>query len=70
MLAITDFGCKKHNQRQLALRGLEAELMENILFNLPSDGRFHTFICAHGHTHRLSFHIQLDKSRDPVAMFA
>jgi hypothetical protein len=70
MLAITDLGCKKHNQRQLALRGLEAELMENILYNLPSDGRFHTFICEHGHTHRLSFHTLVERLGDTVAMFA
>ncbi|HEX9883062.1 MAG TPA: hypothetical protein VGA79_03765 [Desulfobaccales bacterium] len=44
--------------------------MENILYNLPSDGRFHTFICEHGHTHRLSFHTLVERLGDTVAMFA
>ena len=55
MLKLTDFGCNEHNGHQLTLSGIEAELMESILDNLPREGEFHTFICAHGNTHRLSF---------------
>ena len=61
MLTITDLGCNRHNQRQLTLGGLEAEIMGDILYNLPKDGDFHTFICEHGHTHRINFNMQLEK---------
>ncbi len=55
MLKVTDYGCCEHTPQILAVSGLEAELMENLLHNLPSEEAFHTFICAHGHTHRLTF---------------
>lgn len=55
MLKVTDFGCNEHNQHQLTLDGVEAKLMEDILYNLPKQGDFHTFICAQGNTHRISF---------------
>ncbi len=58
MLELTDLGCNKHNRRQLTLSGNEAEIMEDILYNLPHEGDFHTFICEHGQTHRVSFHIK------------
>jgi hypothetical protein len=59
MLTITDLGCKRHNRRQFTLGGHEAEIMIDILYNLPNDGDFHTFICEYGHTHRISFNLQL-----------
>ena len=61
MLTITDPGCSKHNRRQFTLGGVEAEIMGDILYNLPNDGDSHTFICEHGHTHRINFNIQLEK---------
>ena len=35
--------------------------MGDVLYNLLSDGDFHTFLCEPGHTHRVSFIIQLNK---------
>ncbi len=61
MLRLTDLGCKKHERRQLNLAGREAELMTDMLYNLPRKGDYHTFICEHGHTHRLSFIIQAEQ---------
>ena len=70
MLKLTDHGCSKHHQRQLKLSGIEAELMTDILLSFitqPENGNFHTFICEHGHTHRLSFHILVEKWYQSVA---
>ena len=61
MLTITDLGCNRHDRCQFTLGGVEAEIMGDILDNLPNDGDFHTFICEYGHTHRISFTIQLEK---------
>ncbi len=58
MLTITDLGCIKHNQRQFSYIGVEAEMLGDILYSLPSDGDSYTFICEHGHTHRISYNIQ------------
>lgn len=61
MLKIIDPGCHKHSCTQLTLFGSEAELMKNIVYNLPREGGFHTFICDHGHTHHVSFQIETEK---------
>ncbi len=61
MLKIIDPGCNQHNWSQLTLFGAEAELMIDILYNLPQEGGFHTFICEHGHTHHVSFQIRAEK---------
>jgi len=61
MLKLIDPGCNKHNGRQLTLFGSEAEMMKDILYNLPREGGFHTFICEHGHTHHFSFQIKPEK---------
>jgi hypothetical protein len=53
---IIDQGCTKHQGRQLAIDAAAAELMRDLLYNLHQQGEFHTFICEHGHTHRLSIH--------------
>ena len=60
MLTITDLGCKRHNRRQFTFGGDDAEIMRDILYNLPNHGDFHTFICEFGHTHRISFNLQLE----------
>jgi hypothetical protein len=70
MLTITDLGCTKHNQRQFSYIGVEAEMLGDILYSLPSDGNSYTFICEHGHTHRISFNIQSGKLYTLSAMFA
>ena len=61
MLKIIDLGCNKHNRRQFSLEGVGAEIMGDILSNLPNDGGSHTFVCEHGHTHHISFNIQEEK---------
>jgi hypothetical protein len=69
MLKLTDLGCVTHERRQLTLDGTEAELIRDILYNLPRAGDFHTFICEHGHTHRVSFHIRRGKWYPVMARF-
>jgi hypothetical protein len=61
MLKIIDLGCNIHNSSQLTLFGSEAEMMKNILYNLPREGGFHSFICEHGHTHHVSFQVKAEK---------
>lgn len=61
MLTITDLGCDRHHQRQVTLSGVAADLMTDVLYNLTNDGDFHTYICECGHTHRISFNIQVEK---------
>jgi len=61
MIKVIDHGCSCHSWRQLLLSESEAELMRDILFNLPRRGNFHTFICGLGHTHRLSDLIEMEK---------
>lgn len=55
MLKVTDYGCCEHTPQILAVSGPQAELLENLLTNLPCEETFHTFICPRGHTHRLTF---------------
>jgi hypothetical protein len=59
MLKIIDPGCIKHNQRQFTLDGVAAEIMGDILYNLPKTGGLYTFICEYGHTHQISFNVQV-----------
>ena len=70
MLNIIDPGCIKHNRRQFTLDGVAAEIMGDILSNLPNDGDSHTFVCEHGHTHQISFNIQVAKLYRLSAMFS
>ncbi len=58
MLKVIDSGCNKHDWSQLTLFGSEAELMRDIIDNLPRVGGFHTFICDEGHTHQLRFQVK------------
>ncbi len=60
MLIIADPGCSKHDASQLIMSGSEAELIKNILYNLPKEGGFHTFICEHGYTHHVNFEFKID----------
>lgn len=61
MLKIINSGCNKHNWSQLTLFGSEAELIKDIIYNLPREEGLHTFICEHGHTHHVSFQIKTEK---------
>ena len=69
MLKIIDLGCNKHNRRQFSLEGVGAEIMGDILSNLPKDRDSHTFVCEYGHTHCISFNIQVEKLYRLSAMF-
>jgi hypothetical protein len=57
ILRVSDLGCTRHPGREVTLSGCEAELMEIIINNLQREGKFHTFVCRQGHTHRLSVKI-------------
>ena len=70
MLKIIDPGCTKHKPRQFTLDGVAAEIMGDILYNLPKVGEFHTFICEYGHTHRINFNMQVAKLYSLSAMFS
>ncbi len=70
MITVTDFGCDRHNRRQVTLDGVEAEIMGDILYNLHNDGHFHTFICECGNTHRIGFTAQVGKLFRLSAMFS
>ena len=70
MVKIIDLGCNKHNRRQFSFEGVGAEIMGDILSNLPKDGDSHTFVCEHGHTHQISFNIQVAKLYRLSAMFS
>jgi hypothetical protein len=70
MLTITDLGCDRHNLRQVTLSGIEADLMTDVLYNLTNDGDFHTYICECGHTHRISFNLQVEKLLRLSEMFS
>lgn len=58
MLKLVDSGCPKHELIQVALQGVTTLVMMGVVSNLPQDGNYHTYICEHGKTHRLSFQFQ------------
>ena len=60
MLIIIDRGCTKHQGREFAIDAAGA--LRDLLYNLHRQGEFHTFVCEHGHTHRLSFQTQALKA--------
>ncbi len=61
MLKIIDPGCSIHEWSQLTLFGSEADLMKNILSNLPREEGSYFFICEHGHTHHISLQIKAEE---------
>ncbi len=62
MLKLVDSGCHKHELVHFSLHGLTTLVVMGIVSNLPQDGNYHTYICEHGKTHRLSFQIHKDSS--------
>lgn len=62
MLLITDFGCELHLLRRLKYSGPEALVMREVIANLPADGYNHTYICEHGHSHRLAVEAQVPEA--------
>ena len=55
MLTLIDQGCRKHQSRNVVLSKPQAEMLEDIMFNLPKEGKCRTYICEHGQTHHLCF---------------
>jgi hypothetical protein len=55
MLTVTDYGCRLHKPRHLTFMGEEAEVIEGVLHNLPQTGSSLSYLCEHGHSHRISF---------------
>lgn len=63
MLKLVDSGCPKHELLQFDLQGLASLVIMGVVSNLPQDGNYHTYICEHGKTHRLSFQVQTNSRR-------
>jgi len=53
MLTVTDCGCGEHKSYQVACTGNKALMMTRLITNLPMCGKYYTFICEYGHTHRV-----------------
>jgi hypothetical protein len=62
MLRLVDSGCQQHELVNFKLHGLTTLVVMGIVSNLPQDGNYHTYVCEHGRTHRLSFQIHKDSS--------
>jgi hypothetical protein len=56
MLKLTDSGCAQHCPQQITLTGPAAVLVARLILNLPPTDGGPTYICEHGHTHRLTLH--------------
>ncbi len=54
MLRLMDSGCERHQPRQIICTGGAAILVGRLLVNLHPMDDGHTYICEHGHTHRLT----------------
>lgn len=53
MFKLTDSGCGQHSPQQITLTGAAAALVARLIFNLSPTGAGLTYICEHGHSHRL-----------------
>jgi hypothetical protein len=53
MLVVSDSGCNLHLPRRLKYFGPEAQMMKEVITNLPSDAGSHNYICSLGHSHTL-----------------
>ena len=56
MLKLTDSGCAQHCPQQITLIGAAAVLVARLILNLSPTAAGPTYICEHGHTHRLTLH--------------
>lgn len=61
MLTIIDGGCYQHPFGEFKITGVAAELIGDILRNLPRTGGYHIFICRHGFTHHMLYHVTQDE---------
>jgi len=53
MLTVTDCGCGEHKSYQVTFNANMALMMTRLITNLPMCGKYYTFICEYGHTHRV-----------------
>ena len=56
MLKLIDSGCGQHSPQQITVTGAAAALVARLILNLPPTIGGPTYICEHGHTHRLTFY--------------
>jgi hypothetical protein len=61
MLKLTDSGCAQHCPQQITLTGAAAGLVARLILNIPPADGPPTYICEHGHTHRLTLHPREEK---------
>lgn len=61
MLTIIDGGCDQHVPGEIKITGAAAELIGDIIRNLPKIGDYSVFICQHGHTHHMIYDISTDE---------
>lgn len=61
MLTIIDGGCYQHPFGEFKFAGAAAELVGDMLRNLPKVGEYHVFICKHGFTHHMIYHVSQDE---------
>jgi len=61
MLKLTDSGCSRHCPQQVTLTGAAAVLVARLILNLPPADDGPTYICEHGHTHRLTLQPREEK---------
>ena len=61
MLKLTDSGCGQHSPQQITLTGAAAALVARLILNLSPTGAGPTYICEHGHSHRLTLHPREEK---------
>jgi hypothetical protein len=53
MIELSDSGCGQHPPRNFILSGSIAQLVYQLVTNLPVKGGCATYICEYGHTHCL-----------------
>jgi hypothetical protein len=56
MLKLTDSGCAQHSPQPITFTGVAAVLVGRLILNLSPTAAGPTYICEHGHTHRLTLH--------------
>jgi len=61
MLTVTDCGCGEHKSYQVTFTGNKALIMTRFIANLPMCGKYYTFICEYGHTHRVMANLPTHK---------
>jgi hypothetical protein len=61
MLKLIDSGCGQHSPQQITFTGAAAALVARLILNLPPTNGALTYICEHGHNHRVTFYQREEK---------